>query len=779
MNKMNKLLALLICAAMTLMLMPGSTVYGAETVAGGRFGDGNSLSWTMDSRGFLTISGEGAMPDLGTDGYPWDKVTSVRLYSVVIEEGVTTIGSGAFSGQEDLAYATIPDSVTLIKYDAFFNCIDLQTVYLGSGIETIEWWAFFGCKSLTDVYYNGSKADWIKIAIGTNNDPLTKAEIHFAKDAPPPEITASGVCGPELTWTLDNYGLMTISGSGPMDDMSSGAPWEDYNGAVMSIVIEEGVTTIGKKAFSSISGFTEISLPDGLTTIEAKAFLNCSGLENIIIPETVTKIGGNAFENCRKLTSISIPNSVTELGEWAFGNCVRLADVTLGSGLSELKYATFAGCNSLTEITVPGNITTIGNDAFFNCISLKELTISDGVINIERNAFIRCISLESLILPDSVEFIANSVFSGCENLREISLGSGLTTIDYSAFDRCKSLVSINIPDSVTSIGDGAFEYCTSLVDAVIGNGLNTVPSRIFSGCTSLSDVTLGSSVEIIESSAFNDCKGLTNIVIPASLKTVYSGAFDDCTALTDVYYGGSPEDWDAININSYNSPLTEARIHYNSDGPKMEIFAAKAVEKGSGVEVTVDTVDLPAASKLMAVGYDKNGFIDMAAVRDGKAVLDDRAERVKILCWGSLRNLDPIVPSLETQVLRKLSFDVSASQTPELKNGPANINDGDRSTVWTCNGNGYITADLGQVTELGQINVFLQQYTDRRRLKIKVEASEDGNKWTNVRDEYYGGSTEYFREIAVKIKARYIRINCYGSSTSDWASIAELEIYPR
>ena len=100
---------------------------------------------------------------------------------------------------------------------------------------------------------------------------------------------ASGSCGSRLTWSLDNQGTLTISGTGAMYD----APWRDEHSAVVKkVVIQQGVTNI-----------------------DDWAFYNCSNLSSISIPNSVTSIGELAFDGCSSLRSISIPDSVTSIGK--------------------------------------------------------------------------------------------------------------------------------------------------------------------------------------------------------------------------------------------------------------------------------------------------------------------------------------------------------------------------------------------------------------------------------------------------------------------------------
>lgn len=61
--------------------------------------------------------------------------------------------------------------------------------------------------------------------------------------------------------------------------------------------------------------------------IEMNAFRQCRNIESIIIHDGIASIGWRAFSNCNSLTSVTIPNSVTSIGEGAFENCSSLTSI--------------------------------------------------------------------------------------------------------------------------------------------------------------------------------------------------------------------------------------------------------------------------------------------------------------------------------------------------------------------------------------------------------------------------------------------------------------------
>lgn len=130
----KRIFSFVLAVLMIASLLPATALAAVKSGTCGAESDGSNLTWTLDSEGVLTISGSGDMYDYGSSSAPWHGSRS-RVKSAVIADGVTSIGSYAFSDCSSLTSVTIPDSVTSIDWDAFGDCT-----------------------SLTDVYYAGSEA---------------------------------------------------------------------------------------------------------------------------------------------------------------------------------------------------------------------------------------------------------------------------------------------------------------------------------------------------------------------------------------------------------------------------------------------------------------------------------------------------------------------------------------------------------------------------------------------------------------------------------------------
>ena len=167
----------------------------------------------------------------------------------------------------------------------------------------------------------------------------------------------SGICGDNLEWKLTDEGVLTITGTGEMQDWNDySSPWYE-NESVKQVIIGDGVTTIGDNAFESCSSLTSITIPNSVTTIGDYAFSYCRALTSVIISNSVTTIGERTFANCYSLTSVTIPSSVTRIEDGAFSDCGNVKQITSEAGTPPYcsRYA-FDGVNrNECKLFVPKN----------------------------------------------------------------------------------------------------------------------------------------------------------------------------------------------------------------------------------------------------------------------------------------------------------------------------------------------------------------------------------------------------------------------------------------
>ncbi|MBR4628575.1 MAG: leucine-rich repeat domain-containing protein [Ruminococcus sp.] len=173
-------------------------------------------------------------------------------------------------------------------------------------------------------------------------------------------VTASGYCGDptfneseNVAWSLED-GVLTISGTGAMENFNDVAPWYNYSSDITEVVIENGVTRIGSAAFYGCSMLISVTIPDSVTRIGNSAFSECSNLTSVTIPDTVASIGDHAFYYCIRLKSVTIPESVKGIGCNAFELCESLYSVVMESeAVSPIDNNAFKSTNESLKIYVP------------------------------------------------------------------------------------------------------------------------------------------------------------------------------------------------------------------------------------------------------------------------------------------------------------------------------------------------------------------------------------------------------------------------------------------
>ncbi|MGM9551225.1 MAG: leucine-rich repeat protein [Clostridia bacterium] len=340
--------------------------------------------------------------------------------------------------------------------------------------------------------------------------------------------------GDNIKWNIEN-GILTISGTGDIEDYfdGRGTPWWDYSWKnkvkIEKIVIEEGITGIGKEAFGDLDGVVSVSLPKSVIRIGKSAFTRCSKLSEICLPEGLKTIESVAFAYCA-LTELDIPASVENISNNAFLYCFNLESITVDKnnlhymsedgilydknkktflcyppkkegdyfkipdGVEIIIGDSFSNCENLEKIDIPFGVKEIGNSAFEGCRALKEINIPDSVESIEYGAFTYCYSLKNVVLPKNLKVVEGFCFSGIE---EIVIPEGVETIESGAFSFCKSLKKVSLPDSIKTIGESAFSYCEELESITIPDGVTRVEGGAFQGCKKLTDLVLPDNLEYV------------------------------------------------------------------------------------------------------------------------------------------------------------------------------------------------------------------------------------------------------------------------------------------
>jgi len=258
----------------------------------------------------------------------------------------------------------------------------------------------------------------------------------------------TGTCGDAVSWTLDN-GVLTISGSGKMNAFST-SPWAEMS--VTSVIIEDGITSIGAYAFYECDEISEVSIPDTVTSIGSSAFRKCNSLTQIELSENIQSVATYAFAECEKLENILVNKNNSRYSSlngvlykegfllaYPAGKKDSSYKTAITGCVSKVLDGAFYGCKNLESVEISGNIKTVGESLFYNCTNLKEVTLSHNLEAISESMFENCTSLTGIKLPTWMTEIGRNAFRGCKNLESISLSDNISEISNTAFSGCEKL----------------------------------------------------------------------------------------------------------------------------------------------------------------------------------------------------------------------------------------------------------------------------------------------------------------------------------------------------
>lgn len=295
-------------------------------------------------------------------------------------------------------------------------------------------------------------------------------------------FAASGKCGANLKWNYDKKTqTLTITGSGAMDDYEEhydrkskkwkgNKPWLKFKNEIVRVILPEGLTRIGRSAFSMCENLSDCNIPNSVQTIGSGAFFG-SGIREIVIPNGVHELDGFTFCCCYKLTSIYIPASVTSIESGYIIGSDKLCYIhvaqdnpnycsvdgvlidkkekilisypqgktdstyTIPADVVSIGFQSFNNHKYLTSVVVPGTVNTIDVAAFIGCKNLTEVTILDGVKLINQHAFFSCKNLLTVDIPSSVTLIVKDAFDDCPKVQINMSGSNTTFVEHDEIEK--------------------------------------------------------------------------------------------------------------------------------------------------------------------------------------------------------------------------------------------------------------------------------------------------------------------------------------------------------
>ena len=472
----------------------------------------HAWEWDLDSAGTLTISGTGAVADFDfASATPWYGKT---IKTVVVQEGITELGSYAFRNCTKLTSVTLPNSLQVLGVSAFEGCTALKTVTIGTGLRSVGGYAFLDCTKLSGVYITDVNA-WCNAEFPAySSSPMYYAKALYVNGAP-------------------------ISGT---------------------LELSNGVTKIPKYAFYGCAGITALQLPDTVKAIESDAFTYCTGLVSVDLGDGVTTVGSAAFSYCTALTEVTM-GSVTTLGDYAFAYCSSLETAELSPTLQQMGQRVFYDCIALKTVTLPEGLNTMGSYVFYGCTGLETCSIPESLTVIPSYSFRGCTALKTVALPDTLTIIEKYAFYGCSGLTSLTIPENLTTLGSYAFYNCTGLETLSyeaVAMNDLSAGNYVFYKAGKTGFAVtIDAAVTRIPAYLFfpysTYSPNINTVVLapGSSCTTIGKYAFSGCKSLQKVVFAGSAPVIDTNAFKGVTA--QCLY---PAVWDRTVLQNYGGTLT-------------------------------------------------------------------------------------------------------------------------------------------------------------------------------------------------------------------------------
>ena len=512
--------------------------------------------------------------------------------SIPADNRITTIGDHALANGEDLVNIYIPRNITHIGGNAFSGVFN-ASIYIPSSVGFIASYAFCEYTQFIFCEADSKPSTW--------EDNWNYAEVPVTWGFSKNKIPTGEL---EFNLVEGSYGdYYIVSGIGSVTNKTVIIP-QTYNGlpvtaieynsfsnlGIETIVIPEGITSIGSYAFSGTK-ISSLHLPSTLITIQSSAIWSCDNLTSITVAagnEEYHASGNCLIDTRSQILVAGIANSVIPtdgsvkiIGTQAFYSNNRIEEFTIPDSINQIFSSAFGYCKNLKVVNIGSGLRLVNGEAFENCESLASFNVSlnnpylrgegANLINKQENKLIRGDDINNI--PDGITDIGYGAFSN-RNFTEITIPEGITFIDTYAFSDCYYLNKVHLPSTLERINEGAFDGCEleeitmatgNRYYFVSGNCLIEKATGTLVQGTSNSVIPQDGSVKIIGDNAFSGI-GIVSVVIPDSVLEIGYWAFSYCYELEYIYIPSSVvtmgssvfynvEDFD-INCESKKLPST-------------------------------------------------------------------------------------------------------------------------------------------------------------------------------------------------------------------------------
>lgn len=586
------------------------------------------------------------------------------MESISLPQSVTSVGEACFRQCSALKTVILPDGLTTLSRVAFYSCTALEEVDLGETVTVLGDKAFNGCGKVTkltipatlttlEAEYNGTKSDafagiatadvtvnyggtiaqW-KALLETYPDSVLGKEyvtvtctdgVYNSADDTGDQGDSSIVCEGtigDVKYKLTSDGVFTLSGTGATANHSNAtgsnpAPWASYLSQIKTLVVEEGVTTVGNNLFrdavnlktvslsSTVTAIGEacfrdctalksVTLPAGLTTLKRVAFFGCTALEEVILAGTYTQLADKLFTNCAALRKITIPATITALsdtkGTDAFAGVVpswkNPVTVTYGGTIEQWKATLTAyptsvlGQAFVTVICTDGQYVHTPVDASISCGTTGQV-----YWKYDSNTKTLYIGGKGETPADHSNVSGSNPAPWAQFIPEIEnlvVEEGVTTLGQNLLRDAKKLVNVSLPNTLKSIGQATFRDCDALLSITVPESVEVLTRTAFYDCDMLREVTLGGTYTYLTDKLFQKCINLRKITIPGTVTYIDANAFGSCAQVNTIIFGGTRAQWYSVLTNSKSlgaSAIKKDYIKvYCTDGLYIDGFAS--IENG-------------------------------------------------------------------------------------------------------------------------------------------------------------------------------------------------------
>ena len=457
-----------------------------------------------------------------------------------------------YPAQNPATHFDVPVTVGSIRPGTFCDAKNLQSISFLNTLKNvwISQHAFANASSLSYISFASEAAPaqyYLSSFVGLPRDGVVVAPTETDEFKRLTQYITSAV-GSNWTFAtgsgnvvsyLSSDGTLYVAGNGEYTTSSSNASWYSQRNSIKKIVVKEGITNIGIRAFSGCTNVTEVTL-NNTGSIEALAFEDCKSLTRVNIGTGhivfSTYSSSSPFDGCSKLSVVNVADFASFC---KITNFNYLTDSYYGTAEEKTLMVNGVTHDPSSELVIPEGVTSISKDQFGYFKNVTKIRIPSTVMEIRERKCANCKYLTEITIPSTVNSVGQEAFYGCTALKTVTLNN-TGTIGVSAFNGCTALKTVTINNTCT-IGIRAFSGCTNITEVTLNN-TGSIEALAFEYCKSLTRVNIGTGHIVFStyssSSPFDGCSKLSvvNVADFASFCKITNFNY-----LTDSYYGTAEE----------------------------------------------------------------------------------------------------------------------------------------------------------------------------------------------------------------------------------------------